>query len=92
MGSIGEELKDENKLIEVLMNKKNSQNDKFKKFLNDKISTWMHQIDKSKEFEEDDEYLIDSIIKLIEKKNKEIEQLKSYSIFDINKYNSFVSV
>ena len=36
--------------------------------------------------------ILDSIIELIEKKNKEIVQLKSYSIFDIQKYNSIVSI
>jgi hypothetical protein len=88
-------IKDENELIEYLRNKKNIQNEKFKNFLNKKIKSMMnnHNIIKNMEKEIDEECIIlDSIIELIEKKNKEIVQLKSYSIFDIQKYNSIVSI
>lgn len=88
-------IKDENKLIEYLRNKKNIQNEKFKNFLNKKIKSMMNNdnIIKNMEKEIDEECIIlDSIIELIEKKNKEIVQLKSYSIFDIQKYNSIVSI
>lgn len=91
-------MEDENKIIEMLINKKNNKNEKFKKILDDKIITWMNQIDKTndinKEMEKeiDDECLMNSIIELIEKKNKEIEKLKSSSRFDINKYKLFLSV
>lgn len=88
-------IKDENELIEYLRKKKNIQNEKFKTFLNVKIKSMMnnHNIIKNMEKEIDEECIIlDSIIELIEKKNKEIVQLKSYSIFDIQKYNSIVSI
>ena len=88
-------IKDENDLIEYLRNKKNIQNEKFKNFLNKKIKSMMNNdnIIKNMEKEIEEECIIlDSIIELIEKKNKEIVQLKSYSIFDIQKYNSIVSI
>lgn len=88
-------IKDENDLIEYLKNKKNIQNEKFKNFLNKKIKSMMNNdnIIKNMEKEIEEECIIlDSIIELIEKKNKEIVQLKSYSIFDIQKYNSIVSI
>lgn len=88
-------IKDENELIEYLRNKKNIQNEKFKNFLNVKIKSMMnnHTIIKNMEKDIEEECIIlDSIIELIEKKNKEIIQLKSYSIFDIQKYNSIVSI
>jgi len=88
-------IKDENELIEYLRNKKNIQNEKFKNFLNKKIKSMMNNdnIIKNMEKEIEEECIIlDSIIELIEKKNKEIVQLKSYSIFDIQKYNSIVSI
>jgi hypothetical protein len=88
-------IKDENELIEYLRNKKNIQNEKFKNFLNEKIKSMMNNdnIIKNMEKEIEEECIIlDSIIELIEKKNKEIVQLKSYSIFDIQKYNSIVSI
>jgi hypothetical protein len=98
--------KDENKLMEDLINKKNNQ--KYKKFLDDKIQTWMSQINndidekyiidtiiklrEKKNKDIDEECILDSIIELIEKKNKEIEELKRNTNFNINKYKSIVSV
>ena len=80
-------IKDENDLIEYLRNKKNIQNEKIKSMMNN------DNIIKNMEKEIEEECIIlDSIIELIEKKNKEIVQLKSYSIFDIQKYNSIVSI
>lgn len=80
-------IKDENDLIEYLKNKKNIQNEKIKSMMNN------DNIIKNMEKEIEEECIIlDSIIELIEKKNKEIVQLKSYSIFDIQKYNSIVSI
>ena len=80
-------IKDENELIEYLRNKKNIQNEKIKSMMNN------DNIIKNMEKEIEEECIIlDSIIELIEKKNKEIVQLKSYSIFDIQKYNSIVSI
>ena len=66
--------KDENKLMEDLINKKNNQNKKYKKFLDDKIQTWMSQIDNDINNDIDEKYIIDSIIKLREKKNKDIDE------------------
>ena len=63
--------KDENKLMEDLINKKNNQN---KKFLDDKIQTWMSQIDNDINNDIDEKYIIDKIIKLREKKNKDIDE------------------
>lgn len=63
--------KDENKLMEDLINKKNNQN---KKFLDDKIQTWMSQIDNDINNDIDEKYIIDTIIKLREKKNKDIDE------------------
>ena len=73
----------ENELMEDLINKKNSQNEKYKIFLDDKIRTWISKIDNNINKEIDNECLIE---------NKEIKKLKSYSHFDINKYKSFVSI
>jgi hypothetical protein len=72
-------IKDEESLIQFLIKKKSN--------YNKSISSNDTNI---KIVEE--ECILDSIISLIEKKNKEIEQLKSYSIFDIIKYNSIVSI
>jgi len=72
-------IKDEESLIQFLIKKKS--------YYNKSISSNDANI---KIIEE--ECILDSIISLIEKKNKEIEQLKSYSIFDIIKYNSIVSI
>jgi len=66
--------KDENKLMEDLINKKNNQNKKYKKFLDDKIQTWMSQIDNDINNDIDEKYIIESIIKLREKKTKEIDE------------------
>jgi len=63
--------KDENKLMEDLINKKNNQ---YKKFLDDKIQTWMSQIDNDINNDIDEKYIIDTIIKLREKKNKDIDE------------------
>jgi hypothetical protein len=69
-------IKNENSLIQLLIKKRNK-----------KLISYNEDLEML-----EDECIIDSIIKLIEKKNKEIEQLKAYSIFDIIKYNSIVSV
>jgi hypothetical protein len=63
--------KDENKLMEDLINKKNNQ---YKKFLDDKIQTWMSQIDNDINNDIDEKYIIDTIITLREKKNKDIDE------------------
>jgi hypothetical protein len=72
-------IKDEKSLIQFLIKKKSN--------YNKSISSNDTNIKMVEE-----ECILDSIISLIEKKNKEIEQLKSYSIFDIIKYNSIVSI